>query len=249
MPVSHTLNPLLLMKKLLLTAALGTLAVGANAQLRFGAEVGAHLANQNVSFSSLFGGVANINTSPNLGLRGGLVAQFGILDHLSIQPAILFTMKGTRLELDDDYSDGTFRYQSESQSKINLNYIEIPLNIQYSLGDNGNGFFIGAGPYFGYAFAGKAVDQYSATVTLLATGATETIEEEDEYDVEFGDGLNDMYKNLDIGIGVNAGYMLPMGAFVRVYGQYGLSQVLSNAIFAEAKNYGFGLSVGYMIGN
>lgn len=227
------------MKKLILTVAFGTLAAGANAQMRFGAEVGVQMANlvTTVPEYDINGnqiGTEHIDSRPNLGLRGGLVAQFSFTDNLSFQPAILFAMKGARLEETIDL----FGTQVEIQQKINLNNIEVPLNFQYNTNSDGTGFFVGAGPYLAYAFAGKVVTQIN------------DVEVEDR-DVEFGDELTDDFKNLDVGVGLNLGYMLPMGAFVRGFGQYGFSNIFPEHIASadgKTRNYGFGLTVGYMIG-
>lgn len=244
-------NKHVLMKTLILTAALGTLAAGANAQIRFGAEVGVQMANLVTTVPDFNnpGKSEHIDSKPNLGLRGGLVAQFGITDNFSIQPALLFAMKGARLENDDEYSLGSTTVKTSTQIKTNLNYIELPINFQYNMNSDGTGFFVGAGPYIGYAFAGKLAGDESTEMTTA--GVTVSTKTEIDQEVSFGDGLLDNYKNLDIGVGLNAGYMLPMGAFVRAFGQYGFSNIYPSAIAAldgKTRNYGFGLTVGYMIG-
>ncbi len=240
------------MKKIILTAALGIVAAGANAQIRFGAEVGVQLANLTTTYDDPFnpGKSEHVDARPNIGLRGGLVAQFGITDHIAIQPAVLFVMKGARQEDEQNYEIGGIKYTYETQSKINLNNIQIPINIQYTMNEDGTGFFAGVGPYVSYAFAGKAVDQVDSTTSIGSV--TTSGSREYEYDLEFGDELGDNYKNLDVGIGANVGYMLPMGAFVRAFGEYGFSNIFPGTAAAlingKTRNYGFGLTIGYMIG-
>ena len=94
------------MKKIFLTAATAALALGANAQqTRYGIEVGAHLGNlvqeiPNPNNGSPTGTLQkdHIDARPNLGLRAGLLADFGISDNLSIQTGLFWEMKGERFE-------------------------------------------------------------------------------------------------------------------------------------------------------
>jgi len=231
------------MKKAFLTAATAALALGANAQQsRYGIEIGAHMGNlvQELPEMGRIGTdptttfhKEHVDSRPNLGLRAGLVADFGISDNFSIQPGIQFVMKGARNEFSVDLPNAP---NTEYQEKINLNYIEVPIYLQYKTREDGTGFMVGAGPYFGYAFGGKIVSQIND-------------QETNDRNLNFGDNANDDIKNLDIGLGVNLGYMLPMGVFIRGYGQYGFSNIypVPEAKY-ETKNYGFGLSLGYMFG-
>lgn len=243
------------MKKIFLTAAVGALALGANAQqTRYGIEIGAHLGNlvqelpelsENSNKSPL--NKEHVDGRPNLGLRAGFVADFGISDNFSIQPGLQFVMKGVRYEQSFDSGDNTNGSEQEIQSKLNINYIEVPINVMYKTREDGTGFFVGAGPYVGYAFAGKTVDQVKDT--KYTNGNKDETTRDVEGNLEFGDNVNDDIKNLDFGLGLNLGYMLPMGAFVRGYGQYSFSNIypVPESKF-ERKNYGFGITVGYMFG-
>jgi hypothetical protein len=243
------------MKKVLLTAATAALALGANAQqTRYGIEIGAHLGNlvqelpeRSESSTTSLLNKEHIDARPNLGLRAGFVADLGISDNFSIQPGLQFVMKGARNEISLDEGDNTNGFEYQEQSLINLNYIELPINIQYKTREDGTGFFVGAGPYFGYAISGKRSLQIDSTLYRGGSRFHNDVDIDDE--LSFGDNKNDDYKNLDIGLGVNAGYMLPMGAFVRAYGQYGFSNIfpVPEAKY-ETKNYGFGISFGYMFG-
>ena len=232
------------MKKVLLTAATAALALGADAQqTRYGFEIGAHLGNvvQELPERGRIEGQdptstfrkEHVDGRPNVGLRAGLVADFGISDNFSIQPGLQFVMKGVRNEFTVDLPGAP---NTEYQEKMNLNYIELPIYLQYKTREDGTGFMVGAGPYFGYAFGGKIVSQINDT-------------EVGDRELSFGDNNNDDIKNLDVGVGVNLGYMLPSGVFVRGYGQWGFSNLypVPEAKY-ETKNYGFGLSVGYLLG-
>lgn len=236
------------MKKIFLTAALGAIAcTAANAQLRFGAEAGLHLGNVVAQYPDGNGGTETVDAKPNMGLRAGLLVDIGLTDNLSFQPGVHFAMKGFRTETEESYDILGTKYEVESQEKLNLNYVEIPLNFQYAFGEDRTGFFIGVGPYVGIGLSGKyAID---GSVKMTTGGQTVSEEFDEEVDVEFGnDEMEDMYRRLDLGIGLNAGYMLPMGVFVRAYGQYGFSNMYNVDVDDyKSKNYGFGLTVGYML--
>ncbi len=245
------------MKKVFLTAAAATLAIGANAQqTRYGIEIGAHLGNlvqevPNPNNGSPTGTLQkdHIDARPNLGLRAGLVADFGISDNFSIQPGLQFVMKGARNEFSLNEKNSAGReFKTQVQDIINLNYIEVPINVQYKTREDGTGFFVGAGPYFGYAFGGKRSVQ---TEISQKGGGMPDFEAKSEVDdaLEFGDNATDDIKNLDVGVGLNIGYMLPAGLFVRGYGQYSFSNIypVTESDY-ETKNYGFGISIGYMFG-
>ena len=243
------------MKKAFLTAAAAALAIGANAQqTRYGIEAGVHLGNLVQELPELYDANANgtldkehVDGRPNLGARVGLVADFGISDNFSIQPGLLFVMKGVRYEQSFDIGDNNNGAEFEAQQKLNLNYIQLPINFQYKTREDGTGFFVGAGPYFGYAISGKGVAQVKSTT--YTNGNSSVTETDIEDELSFGDNANDDFKNLDIGLGLNAGYMLPMGAFVRAFGEYSFSNIypVPESKF-ERKNYGFGLTVGFMFG-
>jgi hypothetical protein len=243
------------MKKAFLTAAVAAVALGANAQqTRYGFELGAHLGNlvQELPDPTNPNGTTtlskdHIDGRPNLGLRAGLVADFGLSDNFSIQPGLFFVMKGVRNEIEVSSETGGVTTRFESQNKLNLNYIEVPLNIQYKTREDGTGFFVGAGPYFGYAISGKTNSQ--STFEQTGGGSSFKLETDEDRELSFGDNADDDYKNLDVGVGLNIGYMLPMGAFVRGYGQYSFSNIIPVPESKyETKNYGFGITVGYMFG-
>ncbi|SHL23921.1 porin family protein [Hymenobacter psychrotolerans] len=115
------------MKKALLSLVLlGGLSSVASAQsVRFGLKAGATLAN--------FRGDDIEDTKSIYGYHAGFAANLGITEHLSLQPELLYSQKGTKLE--------------EDNVKLvqRLHYIDIPLLVKYNFG----GAFVEAGPQFG----------------------------------------------------------------------------------------------------
>lgn len=139
-----------------------------------------------------------------LGTTIGFLANFPLGDdqRLRIQPQISFVQKGGNLKLDADElldSDVT-----DFVIKQRLNYLQIPLMIQYRLTEEDQGFAITGGPYFGLGLSGKA------DFVLKPTDVKREIEasEPDLFkssDIQFGKDGVDNYSQIDWGVllGVN----------------------------------------------
>ena len=77
------------------------------------------------------------------GAVGGLAANFGFSESLSLQTELLYSQKGTEL--------------AGTNVKFKLNYIELPIMFRYTLAD-GKGPFLQAGPQVGYLAKAKLSD-------------------------------------------------------------------------------------------
>jgi hypothetical protein len=77
--------------------------------------------------------------NPRYGFHLGVYTQLFESDVFAIQPEILYSTKGTRIEDDSDLFDATMDF--------NLNYLDIPVLAVFKLGDAAE---IHVGPYFGY---------------------------------------------------------------------------------------------------
>jgi hypothetical protein len=132
------------MKKLVLSlAVLASATAVANAQTapRFGVKAG-------VNYTKFSGDGTDVLGDPEykFGAVGGLAANFGLSESLSIQPELLYSMKGAELKggvLED------FNFK--------LNYLELPIFFRYTLAD-GAGPFLQAGPQVGYLLNTKISD-------------------------------------------------------------------------------------------
>lgn len=216
------------MRKITLTvAALATMTVASKAQIRFAPEVGVNMTNMNRKV-----GDEKIDSKFRPGFKVGGVVDIALMKKLSIQPGVFFSMKGSKLEQE---IAGT-----NYEQKVSTNNIEIPVNVVYHFGEGiGDGLFVQAGPYLGYALSGKV-----KTKASNGSGSVET-----DQDLEIGTDDDDDLKPLDIGVGAGVGYQLPMGLFARVQGNVGLANLQPGGNSDNSiKNWGFGLSVGYFFG-
>jgi len=129
------------MKKLILSLSLlAGVSVAAHAQsgVRFGVKAGASLTNITGEDSD---GLAN-----KFGFNGGVVANFAFNDMISVQPEVLYSMKGAK----EDGGNG----------KFNLNYIDVPVLAKISTG--ATGLFFELGPQVGFLASAKVKDDNSS---------------------------------------------------------------------------------------
>lgn len=120
------------MKKLLLPLTLlMSLAGTARAQsANFGLKAG-------VSLTGFTGADAG-NSAYKFGFNGGVMANFAFNDMLSIQPEVLYSLKGAKPTSAANSSD----------DRINLGYIDVPVLVQIATGKTG--LFFEAGPQIGF---------------------------------------------------------------------------------------------------
>lgn len=214
------------MKKIVLMLACGFgIAASTNAQVMFAPAAGFSLNNGFLKVAS----EDKEDTKIKMGFRvGGLVA-LPLTDNLYLMPGIFYSMKGFK----ENYDVAGVNVEAETS----LNYLEVPVNVAYMTGVEGDGrFMVNLGPYIGYAFSGK---------TKTEGGGMNESE-----DVEIGnDKAKDFLKPIEIGANVGVGYMLPMGLFGRLDYHHGLTNsVVGGDNKNSYKNYGFGLTVGYFFG-
>jgi len=165
----------------------------------------------------------------NPGFHVGILAEFPINEGLSFEPGLLLMTKGTRAEEEESFQGMVAKYEA----KINLYYLDIPLNLKLSF-DAGSAKIFGTfGPYIGMGLSGKSI------FTFTENGDSETEKE----DIEWGKDKD--LKRLDWGLGAGAG--IEFGKM-----QLGLSYALGLAnISAESdddvkvNNRVLSISVGY----
>jgi hypothetical protein len=124
---------------LFLTASFGMLhAQDNNVNTEFGVKGGFNMSN-----------LVNSGDDPDdnnvlYGFNAGVYATLPISDFVAIQPEVLFTTKGAKLEYDNAFATGN--------AKFKLNYIEVPLLVRVNVTKN---FNIHAGGYASYLVSSK----------------------------------------------------------------------------------------------
>jgi Outer membrane protein beta-barrel domain len=209
------------MKKIALVCFLGLAALTAEAQTRFGIKAGLNLSDVNGKSD---GRSFNSDTKMKPSFHVGVIADFSISENVFVQPGILASSKGFKIE------------QSGITASTSPLYVEVPVNIGFrtELSDNLK-FYVMGGPYVGIGVAGNS--------KISGSGQSET------ETINWGNDENDSdYKRLDYGVNVGVG--VEVSNFL-IGAQYGLG--LANVFPGGDKDNSFknaviGISVGYLFG-
>lgn len=219
------------MKKTILIVALSAAAFAVQAQTTFGAHAGINGAM--VTSKSTGGGQTTTDKSDTkVGFTIGVNAEIPIASSLVFRPELNFIQKGGKqTESGSGFS---------SESKLTMNYLELPLNVVYKF--NGSGLFAGAGPSLGFGISGKA--NFKNTI-----GSTTT---EDKTDIKFDGEKNATdgkfhLKAFDFGANFLVGYQFSNNLVLKANYTLGLSNITpeDNESF---KNTGLGFTIGYRFG-
>lgn len=153
------------MKKLVITALLLTTSIATWAQtFSFGPKAGINVSNYS-------GG--NINSDARIGYHFGGLLNFGFGNAFSIQPEVLFSTQGAKVEQLDEKRD------------FKVSYLNVPVMLKIRLN---NGFYIEAGPQAGFRMSENLPDQ---TIENFAKGL----------DLSLAGGLG-YQSNIGLGVGL-----------------------------------------------
>jgi hypothetical protein len=141
-----------------LATSLSVSLAQAQTSFRFGPQLGGNLSTATFnSLEQVTTGSSTLNSSRMslLGLQVGLAASIGTGPWM-IQPALLFSQKGVRQKATatDRYASETLTMTIDATSRVN--FLELPVNVVYAFGTDGEGFQVFAGPYVALGVGGKA---------------------------------------------------------------------------------------------
>ncbi len=143
------------MKQLLpLLAGSLLVASGAQAQATFsvGPRVGLNISSAQFTRELTYPEQVSYTSRP--GVEAGLTSTLQ-LGHFAVQPSLLFSQKGYR-SAGDYLGFDTFTHYEE---EVSLNYLTLPLNFAFTLGRNGQGLQVFAGPYVSLLVGGNHTSQ------------------------------------------------------------------------------------------
>lgn len=180
------------------------------------------------------------NQKSNMGFVGGLGISFPITsdNFIAIQPEILYIQKGYKADA------GVLAFNNDN-TRVNYNYLEVPLLLKVNFGEDAFKAFVNGGPSFGYALGGRARSDNQDSKIKFGDDAPTS-------DVTY---LNpDNYNRLDIGIqfGVGAGIAAGPGDLT-LEARYGIGLTDFNNISGapdsqnKSKNRVIALMLGYAI--
>lgn len=182
-----------------------------------------------VNFQNLNGKVLgeDLDNKLKTGFHIGVNAEIPIADEFYIQPGLLFSTKGAKSDNDDD-------------DKININYLELPVNFLYKPVLGTGKLLLGFGPYAGYAIGGK----------LKSDAGDVDLEFESELPLAEAGKYGYTYRRFDFGANLLAGYEFNNKLSFQLNAQLGLTNISPEVSGLDkddnkTKNTGFGVSVGY----
>lgn len=232
------------MKKYILTLGIAALGAGqVNAQsMGIGLEGGVNLS----TMAAKYNGVENSGEYLP-GLKVGGLMDIGITPMISIQPGLYYQMKGYRNDFTTSLNIGGLSYQETNSATVRVNYLEVPLNVQFNFAAGRGNFFVGVGPYAAFALSGKVESERVRVLTNGNDGTT--TQQSSSRDLNIGSELGDDIVATDIGLNLNTGYKWDGGLFLRGNAGFGLSnlQPMGNEN-NSLKNFSIALSIGYLFG-
>jgi len=186
---------------------------------------------QNVTRVGVKGGVnfTNFRTGDEIadnnvkaGLNLGLFFKLPVSNAIAIQPELLYSSKGSKIEYDNFL-------QGDGEYRFNFNYLELPVMGVFSLGDH---FNIQAGPYVSYLTSVNIKD-------MTEDGSIQGVQDLKE------DNFNRIDYGLAAGIGADFN-----GFVAGVRYNYGLNEVgdsgsLSGELLSDSKNSAATIYIGF----
>ena len=176
-----------------------TISFASYSQIRLGVRGGLNL--------SRISGDDDDDNGMKFGFHLGGMVHVPIKGRLCFQPEILFSTKGTQSK-------------EESDSKLALNYVDIPLLLNYRIE---NGLFFEVGP----------------TIGVLVSANL-------KYDGDSED-VKDSFKASDVGAAFGVGYRTDMGLSLGLRYQLGLSNIADDNDYTLHNNVMM-LTIGYLFG-
>jgi hypothetical protein len=205
------------MQKVLLSLGLlASVSFAAQAQsISYGVKAGASLTSYTGKNT---GDLKNV-----VGFHGGLVANFAVNDAFSIQPELLYSMKGAKSE------ETIGGYTDKVTSR--LHYIDVPVLARVNAG----GLFFELGPQIGFLVAAKSKEEISGGV---GSGT-------------YNYNVKDQVKSVDFGYAAGLGYQISNGPGIGLRYNGGFSDLDKNSRSGSSSsthNSAFQLYVSYMFG-
>jgi opacity protein-like surface antigen len=198
------------MKKLFTIFCAGILTLGVSAQAQFGATAGLNMSN-----------ITGYNESigMKMGTYVGVSASIPFSYAMSLKTGAIYSIKGDNFEND------------VRKSSRNLSYIEVPLNLSFSVSDQ---MSLMAGPYIGFLIGDSGAD-----LQVTPSGG--------DGDIIFdqADYPNEDTRAMDFGINLGAGFAVTEAISINAGYQMGLASLDPDG---DAKNSNIHIGMTYSFG-
>jgi hypothetical protein len=191
------------------------------AQFAIGVKGGANFANVQARYLG-----QKVSTNAVTRFHVGAILDASINDYISVQPELLFGLKG---------GEGNYLGQNIIITD-KTSYIELPVSLVGKVELGPGKIFAGAGGYVSALLSGKRTTDTNVLIGRIVTTNA----------LKIGNENGDEYKPLDFGLNFKTGYELENGFFLSASYSLGLSNVQPNGDDNNyLKNSYIGLSAGY----
>lgn len=238
------------MKKICLSVLSLVATTTTFAQIKFAPEFGVNMAmqtNRTLPPVSSMSFTESSRLAP--GISAGLNLDIKILRNLYLNTGAFYEFNNVKYVRDVDFTaNGLGSAVYERYERVH--YVRAPLYIMYKSGYEGMGrFTAGIGGYAAYAVGGNnvvaspvsAYDQDNKKYTLIYNKSNT--------EMTFGDDRSNDLRRWDLGLNACIGYESNIGLYFRGMVNYGLANLNpENVSEKRIRNWGFGLSIGYLIG-
>lgn len=139
-----------------------------------------------------------LNTkNQKLGFNAGVFVNVPLSKQFALQPEVLYNQMGAKSVLtSSEVQNGNTTVKTEQNVSTTLNYISVPLMVQFKPTDN---FYFEAGPEFSYLINGK--DKGESMVSSTTNGITTTQIQSASRDID-----KDAIQRFNFGLGLGLGY-------------------------------------------
>jgi len=228
------------MKKLIIIFVIIISTLLANGQISIGLSGGSTLSTMSVNLRDL----STFRIKPVLGYNFNLIADYKINSNLSLHSGLSISQKGFKHSLRYLYSP---EIDSTAEMTSKLNYLEIPIYLQFNTNLNQISFFYGMGPYFSYGFRGLITTNIAGRNNASYTDEIKWSKNRDylKSDLVKEYGYTDI-KRFDFGVGNLVGLKYKHITLAVSY-QYSLQNIMWEYYNDEKmSNSSLSLSVGYL---
>jgi len=195
----------------------------AQSKTTFGIRAGGNLFT--VNGEDLNGDDLDLKLKP--GFNVGINAEIPVGIDFYLQPGVIFSQKGYKFDGDDD-------------DKVNISYVEVPVNFIYKPELGTGKMLLGFGPYFGVAVG----------ASYKPDGSGEDVDYKFKSDLTAAEavGTTPYLKRFDAGGNLLVGYEFANKLSFQLNAQLGMLKInptVEGDEYGKMKNTGFGLSLGY----
>ncbi|MCT2563793.1 porin family protein [Chryseobacterium herbae] len=224
------------MKKLILglTISLGSLAFAqekteakSKSPITFGVKGGMNISTVSEVYDN---GWMYSDQKAKIGFNAGVFANIPISEKFSLQPEILYSGLGAKIETSRMFDLGPMT-KLEGKETLSLSYLSVPVMFQYNIIPD---LYVEAGPEFGFLLGGRSKGEWTDT--------TDNIKTTTSYSDKLSNGL---FNKFNFGIGIGAGYYFTQNLAVTARFTAGITDIYKHDNGNAVRNNAFQVGLAY----